>query len=518
MTDKTYFRIAAEVLNKPLLCEPLYARVALNVLGSKLGFAGVIDDIPDSLQQQHAESDLTPPEERYLQENETMATWMLRDDGTAVVNIKGTLWPGKGPAFASMGAGYKTIAANIRAAYADARTDRVALMVNSPGGVVSGCSACGDIIYDLAQIQGDKPIWAYVDETAASAAYWLPAQANRIIGPDTMVTGSIGVIRTHASYEKALESRGVKITMITSGDKKAMGNEYTDLSEADLEEMTAQVTKLGGLFHQAVSRGRPDLSVEQVADQQAGVYFGDDGVKAGLADDVMNLDDFFYAFSQEKPGSTSVYIDDGKRPALQAEVSTTAGEATTNNSQEIDSTMTKAELEELKAKAAKADKLEQDKAEAESRAEKAEKAANDAKAKASAKHDRYVAVMESDAAVGREDKAKELLADDMFAAFTADQLTAHLENFAKAEQKDEDEVPGEDVAKMLAIARASKSDTGDITNRGDSDAEDEDKAEEKTGIDKYSTSVSSNSDEMMADFLASARIVKANKMRKRLNG
>ena len=56
---------------------------------------------------------------------------------------------------------------------------------------------------------------------AASAAYWLAAQAHEIVTIKTGLSGSIGVYSAHEDMSAALEKNGVKVTLVSAG--KAQG-------------------------------------------------------------------------------------------------------------------------------------------------------------------------------------------------------------------------------------------------------------------------------------------------------
>lgn len=124
--------------------------------------------------------------------------------------------------------------------------------------------------------------------------------------------------------------------------------------------------------------------------------------------------------------------------------------------------------------------------------------------------ERELAVFTSDEAEGKEHHARELLADESLQRLPADRLIAALA--ARESANDEEDRM---LSRYLAAARWAKSDTGDITNRGDDDKEleaaDYDDSHYKPG--EYTNSVAASREEMMGDFLRSARIVKRNKQR-----
>ena len=86
-----------------------------------------------------------------------------------------------------------SLALDLRVAADDPKVDAIILNIDSPGGEVTGVQEFADQIAETAKI---KPVVAYVDGNAASAAYWLASAASAIVMPRTGAVGSIGVVCT----------------------------------------------------------------------------------------------------------------------------------------------------------------------------------------------------------------------------------------------------------------------------------------------------------------------------------
>ena len=69
----------------------------------------------------------------------------------------------------------------------------VALAINSPGGSPVQSSLIGARIRRLAE-EFKTPVYAFVEDVAASGGYWLAASADEIYIDASSVVGSIGVI------------------------------------------------------------------------------------------------------------------------------------------------------------------------------------------------------------------------------------------------------------------------------------------------------------------------------------
>ena len=69
----------------------------------------------------------------------------------------------------------------------------VALVINSPGGSPVQSSLIGARIRRLAE-ENDVPVFAFIEDVAASGGYWLAVSADEIYVDPSSVVGSIGVI------------------------------------------------------------------------------------------------------------------------------------------------------------------------------------------------------------------------------------------------------------------------------------------------------------------------------------
>lgn len=208
-------------------------------------------------------------------------------DGVAVVGVDGPLesragwfWDGYGGEFG--------IVERFKAALADEATSSVVLRINSPGGATAGMLEAVDEMRAAAQAAG-KPVVAFADgQGAYSAGYALATVAERIYVGRAGGVGSVGVIATAASFEKALEKEGVSVAVIASGAQKTDFHPALPITEAAKSRLRARVNELAGMFADEVARAR-GLSRDAVLAHQAAVFHGQAAVDAGLADGVSTL-------------------------------------------------------------------------------------------------------------------------------------------------------------------------------------------------------------------------------------
>jgi signal peptide peptidase SppA len=155
---------------------------------------------------------------------------------TAVIPIAGVLVqsvPDWMRAYGVDATGYDQIRQAISKANADPKVSRISLAVNSPGGQVSGIHATADAIR-----ASGKPVTARVEGMAASAAYWLTAQAKSISADRGSVIGSIGVYTVLRDTSKLQDEIGIKLELISTGGVKGLGADgrVTDELRAEVKQ------------------------------------------------------------------------------------------------------------------------------------------------------------------------------------------------------------------------------------------------------------------------------------------
>ena len=199
---------------------------------------------------------------------------------------------------------YGQIKSDIQAALADPNISQIALNVDSPGGE---CAGCFDLADWIASMRGQKPILAFAN-SALSAAYALASSADKIFVDRMSGVGSIGVIGKHIDQSGADAQAGIKYTTIYSGAHKNDFDSHAPLSDAGLASLQAEVDRINHqIFIPTVARNR-NMTDKQVASTEAAMYFGQDGIAAGLADGKGSLEEFL-ASPRKKvysiPGATA---------------------------------------------------------------------------------------------------------------------------------------------------------------------------------------------------------------------
>ena len=225
--------------------------------------------------------------------------------GTLFVPVKGMLVHDYGYVIGDWLTGYTYIAKAFERGMADPDVKRIAMVISSGGGEVAGNF---DLVDKLFAYRGQKPIQAFVNEAAYSAAYSLASVADIISMTRTAGVGSIGVVTAHMDMSAMMEKVGVKITFIYAGDHKVDGNAYTALPEDVKKRMQARIDSMYDIFVSTVARNR-GLDEKAVRDTEALTFSAADALTVGLADEVLAFDEAVAAFSGELTTEPSSTID-----------------------------------------------------------------------------------------------------------------------------------------------------------------------------------------------------------------
>ena len=216
------------------------------------------------------------------------------ETGIAVIPVQGTLVKRTlGLEAASGLTSYADIGSMLDAALRDPHVAGILLDVDSPGGETGGVFELSEAVRAASAV---KPVWAVANDSAFSAAYAIACSAQRLIVTRTGGVGSVGVIALHVDQSVADAQDGMRYTAITAGARKNDYSPHEPLSTEAQTRLQAEVDRLYGLFvaHVAAMRG---ITGDAVRATEAGLYFGPEGVAAGLADAIMSFDEALAEFT-----------------------------------------------------------------------------------------------------------------------------------------------------------------------------------------------------------------------------
>ena len=216
--------------------------------------------------------------------------WLGRDSAsasmsgphTAVVNIKG-------PIASDANASAEFVIAAMRSAMEDPGSRALVLLINSPGGSPVQAGMINDEIVRL-KAQHQKPIYAVVEETCASAAYYIAAAVDEIFVDKASIVGSIGVLMDGFGFTGAMDKLGVERRLLTAGENKGLLDPFSPLDDGQRAHAQTMLDQIHAQFIDVVRAGRGDRLKED-KDTFSGLFWtGQQAVELGLADKFGTLD------------------------------------------------------------------------------------------------------------------------------------------------------------------------------------------------------------------------------------
>ena len=201
---------------------------------------------------------------------------------TAVVDIKGEIASGAE-------ASAEFVVAAMRSALEDEGSQALVLLINSPGGSPVQAGIINDEIVRL-KAKHNKPIYAVVEETCASAAYYIAAAADDIYVDKASIVGSIGVLMDGFGFTGTMEKLGVERRLLTAGENKGFLDPFSPQTETQRAYAQTMLNQIHQQFISVVKAGRGDR-LKTTADTFSGLFWtGQQAVEMGLADQMGSLD------------------------------------------------------------------------------------------------------------------------------------------------------------------------------------------------------------------------------------
>jgi len=201
---------------------------------------------------------------------------------TAVVDIKGEIASGAE-------ASAEFVVAAMRSALEDEGSMALVLLINSPGGSPVQAGIINDEIVRL-KAKHNKPIYAVVEETCASAAYYIAAAADDIFVDKASIVGSIGVLMDGFGFTGTMEKLGVERRLLTAGENKGFLDPFSPQTEKQRAYAQTMLDQIHQQFIAVVKAGRGDR-LKPTPETFSGLFWtGQQAVEMGLADKLGNLD------------------------------------------------------------------------------------------------------------------------------------------------------------------------------------------------------------------------------------
>jgi protease-4 len=201
---------------------------------------------------------------------------------TAVVEIKGEIASGAD-------ASAELIVAAMRGAFEDEGAQAVVLLINSPGGSPVQAGIINDEIKRL-KIKHKKPVYAVVEESCASAAYYIAVAADKIFVDKASIVGSIGVLMDGFGFTGLMDKLGIERRLMTAGENKGFLDPFSPQTERQRAFAQTMLDQIHKQFIDAVKTGRGSR-LKETPETFSGLFWsGQQAIEFGLADQLGNLD------------------------------------------------------------------------------------------------------------------------------------------------------------------------------------------------------------------------------------
>lgn len=201
---------------------------------------------------------------------------------TAVIDIRGEIASGAE-------ASAENVVGSLRSAFEDSGAQAIVLLIDSPGGSPVQAGIINDEITRLKALR-NKKVYAVVEETCASAAYYIAAAADEIYVDKASLVGSIGVLMDGFGFTGLMDKLGVERRLMTAGTNKGMLDPFSPQDATQNAHMQSMLGEIHTQFIQVVKKGRGER-LKETPDTFSGlVWSGQQAVAQGLADGLGSLD------------------------------------------------------------------------------------------------------------------------------------------------------------------------------------------------------------------------------------
>ena len=160
----------------------------------------------------------------------------------------------------------------------------IALQVNSPGGSPVQSELIARRLRAVAR-EADVPLFAFVEDVAASGGYWLACAADEIFAERSSLIGSIGVVSSGFGFSEAIERLGVERRLHAQGRHKAMLDPFRPENADDVARLEGLQQEIHHAFkdHVRDCRGKRLKGDDDVL-FEGDVWTGEGALALGLVD------------------------------------------------------------------------------------------------------------------------------------------------------------------------------------------------------------------------------------------
>jgi signal peptide peptidase SppA len=211
---------------------------------------------------------------------------MAMVDGVCVIDCVGTMTKYG----SSLSSGPSTVALRgcVRKMAMDPNCKAILMRFDSPGGSAAGTD---ELATELSAAAAKKPVGAFVDGMAASAAYWAASQCSPIVAAPSAIVGSIGTYGVMYDQSAKFAQDGVKAVVVRAGEHKGVGATGTEITPQQIADQTRLVNEVNDLFVAGVAKGRK-ISMDDARKLNDGrAHVGANAKAQGLVDQIGSFED-----------------------------------------------------------------------------------------------------------------------------------------------------------------------------------------------------------------------------------
>lgn len=182
----------------------------------------------------------------------------------------------------------------IKQAFDTTKLEAVCLIVNSPGGSPVQSELIAKRIRHLAD-EKNIPVYAFVEDVAASGGYWLACAADEIYASISSIIGSIGVVSQGFGFNDAISKLGIERRVYTSGKNKSILDPFMPEKQGDIKILKSIQNEIHNHFIEYVkSRRKHRLTQSDDILFNGEFWTGKTAVDFGLIDGIDDLESFVY--------------------------------------------------------------------------------------------------------------------------------------------------------------------------------------------------------------------------------
>lgn len=242
-----FARISGRLFNAPLALRPEKAEMLCAALVDRLGIQK-LDTIDGRSLGAAQLRQMAMDDDGYWNKPKTARDMYVVEQRVARIAVDGTLVHKLGGVEPYSGmTGYDCLDRIIADAQANKEVGAVLLDIDSPGGEVAGCFDFARKLRKMGASNGGKPIVAFANEMACSAAYAIASACDAVATSQTGQVGSIGVWTMLVDMTKGRDKNGIAVTMIRAGERKARGGPYEVADEATITKLQSWVDETWGI-------------------------------------------------------------------------------------------------------------------------------------------------------------------------------------------------------------------------------------------------------------------------------